>query len=89
MNYQVLLVSFIGFFLWTSIAWFGQYYLNIARIGWVFLLCQGLLYSNYFRKKTQLARLTNFAILIILLYSFFSLLSSAESQPYIPFWMES
>ena len=87
--YNLQVFTTWGFSLWTLAGFMGQFYQNIARVGWMFLLCQGLLFSNRLRRASLWCITRNTCFLVLFVYSIYSIFVNDGNQltPYIPFWI--
>ncbi len=78
-----------GFLIWTLCAYVSQYLSNVGRIGWVFLISEGLLYSQFAKKNATLNLIGKYAMIVMFLYTLYSTMYMDGNLmiPYKFFWM--
>lgn len=85
----ITVLAGVGFLLWAVSTYASQFMLNVGRIGWVFLLSEGLLFAWFSKKKTILNQTGKYAMVVMFLYTLYSniYMDGNMMVPYKFFWM--
>lgn len=78
----------ISFSLWTIIALLGAFFNNIARIGWVFMISQGLMFGSCSKAKDRMTFIVRGLLFVLFAYSIYSVFAADGNSlvPYTTFW---
>ena len=85
----ISVLAITGFSIWSVSAYMSQYLLNVGRIGWVFLLSEGLLYSQFSKSRSILYQIGKYAMVVMFLYTLYAtiFMDGNLMVPYKFFWM--
>jgi hypothetical protein len=89
MDKLLTMLAAVGFLIWMLSAYASQFMLNVGRIGWVFLISEGLLFSRFTKGRSNLFSVGKYAMIFMFLYILYKTITVDGNGllPYSFFWM--